>query len=78
MLIVQRSALDCSELLLQTKNRECEIACLNSQESTVISGPAEAVAALETMAASRDIRFKVLGVPFAFHSSQIDALEIPL
>lgn len=50
----------------------CEVACVNSPESTVISGSVEDIKNLKIRLDQDDIKSTLLKVPFAFHSSQMD------
>ena len=51
-----------------------EIACINTPNDTVLSGPAETVAPLiEALTASR-VKYTLLNVPYAFHSAQIEPI----
>lgn len=49
-----------------------EVACLNSPESTVVSGLAEDIKKLKDRLDQDGIKSTLLKVPFAFHSSQMD------
>lgn len=52
----------------------CEVACVNSPESTVISGSAEDIKNLKDRLDQDGIKSTLLKVPFAFHSSQMDPI----
>ncbi|KAI9658366.1 MAG: Type I Iterative PKS [Bathelium mastoideum] len=54
----------------------CGVACINSPTATVISGTSEDVACIQRNVASQDVgtHTKMLSVPFAFHSFQMDAI----
>ncbi|KAI0016328.1 ketoacyl-synt-domain-containing protein [Xylariomycetidae sp. FL0641] len=51
-----------------------EHACYNSPRSNVVSGPADALGALAAFVAAKGVRAKLLPVPYAFHSAQLDAI----
>ncbi|KAI1311174.1 hypothetical protein F5Y03DRAFT_411036 [Xylaria venustula] len=88
MLVIHES-LDYVEKFLASSSREdrdsgeqnstaqsqiCEIACVNSAKSTVVSGPAKKIDNLQQELRHLGVRVSVLKVPFAFHSSQMDAI----
>lgn len=50
----------------------CEVACVNSPDSTVISGSAEDIKNLKDRLDQDHIKSTLLKVPFAFHSSQME------
>lgn len=53
----------------------CSVACANSPRSTVIAGTVDEVEKLETgIAQDLGARTKLLPIPYAFHSSQMDPL----
>ncbi|KAI0105678.1 hypothetical protein GGR51DRAFT_571618 [Nemania sp. FL0031] len=52
----------------------CEIACVNSAKSTVVSGPSTNIESLQQQLLSLGTKASLLKVPFAFHSSQMDAI----
>ncbi|CAG8058756.1 unnamed protein product [Penicillium salamii] len=52
---------------------DCEIACINSANSTTIAGPRQSIEALRVyLSESRRCLCTVLDTPFAFHSAQMD------
>ncbi|MCG8920264.1 SDR family NAD(P)-dependent oxidoreductase, partial [Actinokineospora sp. PR83] len=55
-----------------------EVAAVNSADSTVVSGDADAVAALADEHAARGVRVKRLAVSHAFHSAHMDEAVAPL
>ena len=72
MLSVSASATTVRDHLAQLGDSSCGTACINSPMATVISGTAEDLARMQTnMTTSRT---KMLSVPFAFHSFQMDAI----
>ncbi|TGJ83872.1 hypothetical protein E0Z10_g4873 [Xylaria hypoxylon] len=52
----------------------CEIACINSVKSTVVSGPSKRIGNLQQKLIQSGVRTSILEVPFAFHSSQMDVI----
>ncbi|KAK0773473.1 hypothetical protein LTR38_016553 [Friedmanniomyces endolithicus] len=69
MLAVKSSGEALEPLLGGTK---CEVACINSPEATVLSGPKDDVEALGRDCHSHGLVCKVLDIPYAFHSAQVD------
>lgn len=51
-----------------------EVACANGPEETVLAGPSEQIDDLTERLAGAEIKCTKLKVPFAFHSSQVDAI----
>jgi iterative type I PKS product template protein len=64
------------EHLGRLRESSCGVACINSPTATVISGTAEDLARVQTSITTQDAntRTKMLPVPFAFHSFQMDAI----
>lgn len=60
--------------VLDSDFESCEVACVNSPDSTVISGSAEDIKNLKDRMDRDGIKSTLLKVPFAFHSSQIDPI----
>ncbi|KFY01909.1 hypothetical protein O988_02453 [Pseudogymnoascus sp. VKM F-3808] len=52
----------------------CEIACMNQPTNNVISGPNEEVNRLMLLFQSKGYECIKLGIPFAFHSAQVDPI----
>ncbi|KAI1170433.1 ketoacyl-synt-domain-containing protein [Nemania sp. FL0916] len=52
----------------------CEIACLNSPQSTVISGSLRSIDILKHKLHDAGAKVSILDIPFAFHSSQMNAI----
>ncbi|KAI3318102.1 ketoacyl-synt-domain-containing protein [Xylariaceae sp. AK1471] len=82
MLVVHES-LQCIEGYLASMSEQsrdgseqnlCEIACVNSAASTVVSGPAQQIRSLQQQLLASGVRVSLLEVPFAFHSSQMDVI----
>lgn len=76
MLSVSTSVANVREHLAQLGESSCDIACINSPSATVISGTAEDLAQIQEDITAQDAktRTKMLSVPFAFHSFQMDAI----
>ncbi|KAF2838514.1 ketoacyl-synt-domain-containing protein [Patellaria atrata CBS 101060] len=51
-----------------------EIACINSQEETVLCGTGEVVDEASNMLSAKGFKATKLNVPFAFHSAQVDPI----
>ncbi|KAI3397077.1 hypothetical protein diail_11219, partial [Diaporthe ilicicola] len=62
--------------LTRLGDSSCGIACINSPSATVISGTTEDLAQVQANITAQDAkaRTKMLSVPFAFHSFQMDAI----
>lgn len=52
----------------------CEVACINGPTDVVISGPAGEVAVLADSLGQQTMKCVKLGVPFAFHSAQVEPI----
>lgn len=52
----------------------CEIACVNTPTTTVVSGPIEAIVGLKTLLKSEGHDASRLATPYAFHSEQINPI----
>ncbi|KAI1075188.1 ketoacyl-synt-domain-containing protein [Whalleya microplaca] len=53
---------------------DCELACFNSPNSKVVSGPATKLQDLQSYLSSIGVRSKLLQVPYAFHSAQLNTI----
>ena len=75
MLSVSASAAIVRDHLAGLKD-SCGVACINSPMATVISGKKEDLARIQTNMTIQDAntRTKMLPMPFAFHSAQMDAI----
>jgi iron transport multicopper oxidase len=51
-----------------------DLACINGREEIVLAGPVEHIGRAEQLLAAQSIRCKILDVPFAYHSSQMDSI----
>ena len=62
--------------LPRTRSSSCNVACINSSTSTVVSGTAEDLAEFQSSitAQNKKVRGKILPLPFAFHSFQMDPI----
>ena len=58
------------------QSSSCDVACINSPSSTVVSGTAADLAQFQADITAQDakVRAKTLSVPFAFHSLQMDPI----
>ena len=76
MLSVSASVATVRDRLAQRKNSSCGVACINSPSATVISGTTEDLALIQADITAQDAKTRttMLSVPFAFHSSQTDAI----
>lgn len=76
MLSVSAPVATVEEHLTKIGESSCGIACINSPNATVISGTTEDLALVQESITSQDAktRTKMLSVPFAFHSFQMDAI----
>ncbi|KAI1427322.1 hypothetical protein F5Y12DRAFT_184810 [Xylaria sp. FL1777] len=70
----QDHGIDEKKSAAQRMSQICEIACINSAKSTVISGPSDNIDSLQKQLIDSGVRVSVLKVSFAFHSSQMDAI----
>ncbi|CAJ2509572.1 Uu.00g145980.m01.CDS01 [Anthostomella pinea] len=52
--------------------KDCEHACYNSPKSNVVSGPVARLSELEKYVSKKGMRAKLLQIPYAFHSAQLD------
>lgn len=71
MLVIKGSVDDVASVLGQAA-AAYEIACINSPTETVISGLAESMSRCKGLLTNAGVKSTLLGVPYAFHSSQID------
>jgi len=82
MLAVRASAVEVEGYLLDMSwqkdanesEEKCELACINSATSTVVSGPARRIKKLQQHLQSLGVKTCLLDVPYAFHSSQMDVV----
>lgn len=76
MLAVSMSAQDATAFLKsRPQYSSCGIACMNGPTATVISGAADEIAQLQAdLKAGSTAQTKVLPVPYAFHSFQMDSV----
>ncbi|KAI9695808.1 MAG: polyketide synthase pks13 [Bogoriella megaspora] len=76
MLSVSVSASEAQEHIVELGDSSCGVACINSPVATVISGAAKDLALIQANITTKEAsaRTKMLSVPFAFHSFQMDAI----
>ena len=55
-------------------NKEIEIACINGPQETVLSGPVADIDLAIDKLAAQGVKCTKLNVPYAFHSSQVNAI----
>ncbi|RYP51785.1 hypothetical protein DL768_002932 [Monosporascus sp. mg162] len=55
-------------------SENCEHACFNSPRSNVISGPVSSLMVLDASLKTKGVKTKLLQLPYAFHSAQLDAI----
>lgn len=73
MLVVQRDVSDTTRMLEESGAAGCEIACINSPTSTVVSGPCNQIKHLEAyLQSSTDaVKTALVKVQYGFHSEQM-------
>ena len=69
MLVVKGSI---DEIASALKDNVYEIACINSPIETVLAGPNESIFILQELLNNAGNNSKIMKVPYAFHSSQVD------
>lgn len=74
MLALNASVATVQEHLVTQPHFLCAIACINGPNATVVSGPMGEITQLQDQLAAKGVRSKVLSVPFAFHSLQMDPI----
>ncbi|OQD80281.1 hypothetical protein PENANT_c037G05923 [Penicillium antarcticum] len=74
MLALNASATTVQVHLETQPHLSCAVACVNGPNATVVSGPLGEVSHLQDQFKDNNIRSKVLSVPFAFHSLQVDPI----
>nr|ALQ32935.1 putative polyketide synthase [Fusarium sacchari] len=58
--------------------RQLTLACLNGPRDCVVGGPLSQLDVLQTRCKTRNIRSKLINVPYAFHTKAMDPLMEPL
>ncbi|RMZ78667.1 hypothetical protein DV738_g3768, partial [Chaetothyriales sp. CBS 135597] len=71
MLVVRSSV---SEIARVLKEKQYEIACINSPVETVLAGSNEGIASCKEILTEAGMKCTLLKVPYAFHSSQVDPI----
>ncbi|KOC17636.1 aflC / pksA / pksL1 / polyketide synthase [Aspergillus flavus AF70] len=56
------------------RNHDCEVACINGPEDTVLSGTTKNVAEVQRAMTDNGIKCTLLKLPFAFHSAQVQPI----
>jgi iterative type I PKS product template protein len=62
------------KIALALSEREYETACINSPTETVLAGPSDQMPGLREALTKAGMRSTLLKVPYAFHSSQVEAI----
>lgn len=78
MLSVSSDVDFCSQIIEEVPVTHCDIACLNTRWTTVLSGPVDELLRLKYAAGQRKVIAILLGEPYAFHSRQMDAITAQL
>lgn len=76
MLALKANA-DVTNELIREGGSQCELACTNQPAGHVISGRLEHVCEVEKQLTARGIKSVRLGLPFAFHSAQVEPILSP-
>ncbi|KAL8785194.1 MAG: hypothetical protein Q9195_008727 [Heterodermia aff. obscurata] len=76
MAAVALSPLELEKTLQAFRFSECEIACLNAPDQTVVSGPDTVIEPLIAQFKANGARVTKLRIPYAFHSKQMDAISL--
>ena len=76
MAAVALPSLEVERTLQSSRFSECEIACLNAPDQTVVSGPEAAIELLLAQFKANSTRVTKLRIPYAFHSKQMDAISL--
>ena len=74
MVTVSLPSSEVETILRSSHFAECEIACLNAPDQTVVSGPYMAIEPLIAQFKANNIRVAELRTPYAFHSKQMEAI----
>ncbi|KAB8345961.1 hypothetical protein FH972_023013 [Carpinus fangiana] len=78
MIAVQLPTTDIACLGLEGDLKDFEIACYNSPSALTLSGPRDKLQKAQQHFSKQNIKNKVLGVNFGFHSSHMDPILDPL
>lgn len=76
MAAVALPALEVERTLHSSRYSECEIACLNAPDQTVVSGLDTAIESMIAHFKANGARATKLRIPYAFHSKQMDAIAL--
>ena len=74
MLAVGASVEQLEPVLSTAQFKSCQIACINSPNKTVVSGPTNSLHKLRDQIQSTRIRTTFLEITYGFHSSQVDPI----
>lgn len=72
MLALRCSVTEAKSQLAALRLNNCDITCINGAESTVVGGAIDLLTEAQQGLKSKGIACKLLAVPFAFHSRQMD------
>ena len=73
MAVVPLPLSELENILHSSRFSDCEIACLNAPDQNVVGGPSTAIASLIEYCSTTSVQVTKLGVPYGFHSKQMDA-----
>lgn len=62
------------ESLFSSAGKKYEISCINGPEDTVLGGSNEQISSLQTTLTAHQLKTKIIQVPYAFHTSQVDPI----
>ncbi|KAL8831168.1 MAG: hypothetical protein Q9191_001010 [Dirinaria sp. TL-2023a] len=74
MAMVSLPSCEVEKALRLSLSSECEIACLNAPDQTVVSGPRMDMESLIAQFQANNVRATRLRTPYAFHSKQMEAI----
>ncbi|KAL9067872.1 MAG: hypothetical protein Q9161_006596 [Pseudevernia consocians] len=74
MLAVGASVEQLQPILSAAQFKSCQIACINSPNKTVVSGPIKNLHDFRDHLQSKGLRMTLLGITYGFHSSQVDTI----
>lgn len=71
-MLVVRASLDAIRSVL--RDTDFEVACINAPEETVVAGTNDHLNRLQQMLANKGFSGKIIAVPYAYHSAQVDSI----
>ncbi|KAL8925721.1 MAG: hypothetical protein Q9172_002112 [Xanthocarpia lactea] len=72
MVAVQATPSLVQQIIGESSTQSCEIACFNGPTSTIVSGELADIDSLGKRFEAQEIKTTILGLPFAFHSAQME------